>query len=138
MAPIHYFKFWSLKLPVWKEAYRLENEEAQRGLGGQLATPPRAGLGLPVGSATTQRSPPFDPGSSGGFRFSFPRDFQSELPEPCGHPGHEPFRLVPHEHGLPATARAGKPVRFSRVGGVAAALPRGRAEVAIAGHPGKG
>jgi len=26
MAPIHYFKFWSLKWPVWKETYRIKNE----------------------------------------------------------------------------------------------------------------
>lgn len=31
MAPIHYFKFWCLKWPVWKEAYRIENEKAQSG-----------------------------------------------------------------------------------------------------------
>lgn len=30
MAPIYYFKFWSMKWPVWKEAYRLENEEAEQ------------------------------------------------------------------------------------------------------------
>ncbi len=30
MAPIHYFKFWSLKWPAWKETYRIENEESER------------------------------------------------------------------------------------------------------------
>lgn len=34
MAPIHYFKFWSLKWPVWKEAYRIENEESEQAVHG--------------------------------------------------------------------------------------------------------
>jgi len=24
MAPIHYFKFWSLKWPVWQQTYRMD------------------------------------------------------------------------------------------------------------------
>ena len=38
MAPIHYFKFWSLKWPAWKETYRIENEKAEQGGAGQPAT----------------------------------------------------------------------------------------------------
>ncbi len=30
IAPIHYFKFWSLKWPAWKETYRIENEKAEQ------------------------------------------------------------------------------------------------------------
>jgi len=29
MAPIHYFKFWSLKWPAWRETYRLLQEQAR-------------------------------------------------------------------------------------------------------------
>ncbi len=30
MAPIHYFKFWRLKWPVWKETYRIQSEKAEQ------------------------------------------------------------------------------------------------------------
>lgn len=30
MAPIYYFRFWSLKWPAWKETYRIQNEEAEQ------------------------------------------------------------------------------------------------------------
>jgi len=31
MAPIYYFRFWSIKWPIWKETYRIENEKAEQG-----------------------------------------------------------------------------------------------------------
>ena len=34
MAPIHYFKFWRLKWPAWKETYRIQKEEAGQVSGG--------------------------------------------------------------------------------------------------------
>lgn len=30
MVPIYYFKFWSLKWPVWKETYRIERQQAEK------------------------------------------------------------------------------------------------------------
>jgi hypothetical protein len=32
MAPIYYFRFWSIKWPVWQETYRIENEKAEQGV----------------------------------------------------------------------------------------------------------
>ncbi|MEM8953191.1 MAG: hypothetical protein AAGD22_03480 [Verrucomicrobiota bacterium] len=36
MAPIHYFKFWNIKWPVWKETYRLEQQQAEQVADDQL------------------------------------------------------------------------------------------------------
>jgi len=38
MAPIHYFKFWSLKWPVWRETYLIEKRQAEQDTAGQSAT----------------------------------------------------------------------------------------------------
>lgn len=39
MAPIHYFKFWSLKWPVWSKTHRISNQQAEQALRGYGGRP---------------------------------------------------------------------------------------------------
>lgn len=54
MAPIHYFKFWRLKWPAWRETYRLSTRDGKA----EPTVPPGGGSAAQPGNSDVTEGPP--------------------------------------------------------------------------------